>query len=183
MLETEAWSRFFITHYQARQKRFGVPMLTLLCCLVTKNEFDIHKFNQQWFASKATLKNFGTLLEHHISSLWIFFTEKLIIINLENNYDQVAFIPPFPLLFIRTNMEGIGNKCDCMFPVQNVRWKRGQFLITMIKRKVLQGVPKKLTSRMLLEPRCTHRLNHQLMAPPVSVKTVFWSFLIKTKQK
>ena len=121
MFETEAWSRFFITHYQARQKRFGVPMLTLLCCLVTKNEFDSHKFNQQWFASKATLKNFGTLLEHHISSLWIFFTEKLIIINLENNYDQVAFIPPFPLLFIRTNMEGIGNKCDCMFPVQNVR--------------------------------------------------------------
>ena len=47
MLETETLSRFFITHAQARQKRFGVPMLTLLCCLVNKNEFDIHKFNQQ----------------------------------------------------------------------------------------------------------------------------------------
>ena len=47
MLETEAETRFFITRDQARQKRFGVPMLTLLCCLVNKKEFDIHKFIQQ----------------------------------------------------------------------------------------------------------------------------------------
>merc|ERR1719494_513465 len=61
----------------ARQKRFGVPMLTLLCCLV-------------------------------------------------------AFIPPFPLLFIRTNMEGIGNKCDCMFPVQNQTWVLWQSVTSFI---------------------------------------------------
>ena len=49
---------------------------------LNKNEFDIHKFIQQWFASKATLKEFLDSFGASSTFSVDIFTEKLIIMNL-----------------------------------------------------------------------------------------------------
>ena len=52
--------------------------------------------------------------------------------------------------------------------------------IIFAKNTYIQGVPKKDTNRMLLEPWCTGSITSG--RHPMCLEIVFWSFLTKTKQ-